>query len=53
MDETFPLMPLYHSNKWAAEDFSESLRWEMAQIGVKVKLVEPGGVETDFGPVAV
>ncbi len=29
--------------------FSESLRWELAQIGVKVKLVEPGGVATDFG----
>jgi NADP-dependent 3-hydroxy acid dehydrogenase YdfG len=46
---TFPLMSLYHSTKWAVEGFSESLRWEMAQIGVKVKLVEPGGVATDFG----
>lgn len=46
---TFPLMPLYHSTKWAVEGFSESLRWEMAHIGVKVKIVEPGGVATDFG----
>lgn len=46
---TFPLMPLYHSTKWAVEGFSESLRWEMASIGVKVKIVEPGGVATDFG----
>lgn len=46
---TFPLMPLYHSTKWAVEGFSESLKWEMAEIGVKVKLVEPGGVATDFG----
>lgn len=46
---TFPLMPLYHSTKWAVEGFSESLRWEMAEIGVKVKIVEPGGVATDFG----
>lgn len=46
---TFPLMPLYHSTKWAVEGFSESLRWEMAQIGVQVKLIEPGGVATDFG----
>jgi NADP-dependent 3-hydroxy acid dehydrogenase YdfG len=46
---TFPLMPLYHATKWAVEGFSESLRWEMAHIGVKVKLVEPGGVATDFG----
>lgn len=46
---TFPLMPLYHATKWAVEGFSESLRWEMANIGVKVKIVEPGGVATDFG----
>lgn len=46
---TFPLMPLYHATKWAVEGFSESLRWEMAQIGVKVKVIEPGGVATDFG----
>ena len=46
---TFPLMPLYHSTKWAVEGFSESLRWEMAHIGVTVKIVEPGGVATDFG----
>lgn len=46
---TFPLMPLYHSTKWAVEGFSESLRWEMAEIGVQVKVVEPGGVATDFG----
>lgn len=46
---TFPLMPLYHSTKWAVEGFSESLRWELAEIGVKVKIVEPGGVATDFG----
>ncbi|MEO0340422.1 MAG: SDR family oxidoreductase [Bacteroidota bacterium] len=46
---TFPLMPLYHSTKWAVEGFSESLHWEMAKIGVKVKIVEPGGVATDFG----
>lgn len=46
---TFPLMPLYHSTKWAVEGFTESLRWELSQIGVKVKLVEPGGVATDFG----
>lgn len=46
---TFPLMPLYHSTKFAVEGFSESLHWELAQIGVKVKIVEPGGVATDFG----
>ncbi len=46
---TFPLMSLYHSSKWAVEGFSESLSHEMQQLGIKVKLIEPGGVATDFG----
>lgn len=46
---TFPLISLYHSTKFAVEGFSESLHYELAAIGVKVKLVEPGGVATDFG----
>lgn len=46
---TFPLMSLYHSTKFAVEGFSESLSYELESIGVKVKIVEPGGVATDFG----
>lgn len=46
---TFPIMPLYHSTKFAVEGFSESLHYELKAIGVKVKIVEPGGVNTDFG----
>ena len=46
---TFPMMPLYHSTKFAVEGFSESLSYELEAIGVKVKIVEPGGVATDFG----
>jgi len=46
---TFPLMPLYHSTKFAVEGFSESLHYELNAIGVKVKIIEPGGVNTDFG----
>ena len=46
---TFPLMPLYHSTKFAVEGFSESLHYELESIGVKVKIIEPGGVNTNFG----
>ncbi|MEM0997567.1 MAG: SDR family oxidoreductase [Bacteroidota bacterium] len=46
---TFPLISPYHSTKWAVEGFSESLQYELAPIGIKVKLIEPGGVHTDFG----
>jgi NAD(P)-dependent dehydrogenase (short-subunit alcohol dehydrogenase family) len=46
---TFPLGSLYHGSKFAVEGLSEALSWEMAEIGVKVKIVEPGFVNTDFG----
>jgi len=45
---TFPLMPLYHATKFAVEGFSESLAYELEPLGIKVKIVEPGGVVTDF-----
>lgn len=46
---TYPLMSLYHSSKWAVEGFSESLAYELHELGIQVKLIEPGGVATDFG----
>ncbi len=45
---TIPLYSLYHGTKWAVEGFSESLSYELAQFGVKVKIVEPGAIKTDF-----
>ncbi|MFY0673058.1 MAG: SDR family oxidoreductase [Bacteroidia bacterium] len=45
----FALGALYHGTKFAVEGISESLYYEMAQIGVKVKIVEPGFIATDFG----
>jgi len=38
----------YSAAKWAVEGFSEVLAQEMALIGVKVTIVEPGGFRTDF-----
>ena len=46
---TFPLGTLYHGTKWAVEGLSEALSFEMDVIGVKVKIVEPGVINTDFG----
>lgn len=46
---TFPLGALYHGTKFAVEGISEALHYEMEAIGVKVKLVEPGMIATDFG----
>lgn len=38
----------YSAAKWGVEGFSEVLAQEMALIGVKVTVIEPGGFRTDF-----
>jgi NAD(P)-dependent dehydrogenase (short-subunit alcohol dehydrogenase family) len=40
---------IYNASKFAVEGFSESLSYELAALGVGVKLIEPGGVATNFG----
>lgn len=45
---TFPLYSLYHGTKWAVEGFTESLQFELRQHGVRVKIIEPGPIKTDF-----
>ncbi len=45
---TFPLGALYHGTKFAVEAISESLAFELESIGVKVKIIEPGTIATDF-----
>jgi short-subunit dehydrogenase len=39
---------LYHSTKWAVEGFSEALQHEIRQFNIKVKIIEPGPIKTDF-----
>ena len=43
-----PLYSLYHGTKWAVEGFSESLAYEVGQFGIKIKIIEPGVIKTDF-----
>ncbi len=45
----FPFGTLYHGSKWAVEGLSEALHFEVRLFGGRVKIVEPGGVNTDFG----
>lgn len=45
---TFPMFSLYHATKFAVVGFSEALGYELAPLGVRVKMVAPGGVATDF-----
>jgi NAD(P)-dependent dehydrogenase (short-subunit alcohol dehydrogenase family) len=45
-----PMISLYNASKFAMEGFSESLSYELADLGIRVKVVEPGGVlSTGFG----
>ncbi len=45
---TFPLYSIYHSSKWAIEGFTESLQYELRQFNIRLKLVEPGVIKTEF-----
>ncbi|MCX5751978.1 MAG: SDR family oxidoreductase [Candidatus Saganbacteria bacterium] len=45
---TFPLYALYNSTKWALEGFSEALSFELDAFNIRIKIVEPGVIETDF-----
>jgi NAD(P)-dependent dehydrogenase (short-subunit alcohol dehydrogenase family) len=40
---------LYHASKWGLEGFSEALALEVADFGIHVTLIEPGGFDTDWG----
>ena len=44
----YPLGSLYHGSKWAVEGLSEAVHFELSVLGIRVKIVEPGGVNTDF-----
>ncbi|MFB5674217.1 SDR family oxidoreductase [Paenibacillus terreus] len=50
---TFPLTSLYHATKFAVEGFSESLSYELASQNIRVKLIEPGIVNTPWYSSAV
>jgi NAD(P)-dependent dehydrogenase (short-subunit alcohol dehydrogenase family) len=44
-----PMISLYCASKFALEGFSESLSYELAPFNIVMKIVEPGGVSTNFG----
>jgi NAD(P)-dependent dehydrogenase (short-subunit alcohol dehydrogenase family) len=45
---TVPFNSIYHATKWALEGWAESMAYELSQFGVVMKIVEPGGMKTDF-----
>jgi len=42
----------YHASKFALEALSDSLRNEVRQFGIKTVVVEPGGIQTEWGQIA-
>jgi len=45
---TFPLQTLYHATKWGVEGFSEALQYELRPFNIRVKIIEPGVIITNF-----
>ena len=39
---------VYAATKFGIDGFSESLAYELAEFNIRVKIVAPGGIQTDF-----
>lgn len=48
-----PLGAWYHATKFALEGFSDSLRLELEPHGIHVIVIQPGGIKTEWGGIAV
>jgi short-subunit dehydrogenase len=44
----FPFVSPYHATKWAIEGLSESISYELSQFNIRVTIIEPGGIKTNF-----
>jgi NAD(P)-dependent dehydrogenase (short-subunit alcohol dehydrogenase family) len=47
-----PLGGWYHSTKFAVEGLSDSLRMELASFGIRVVVIEPGPIRTEWSTIA-
>jgi NAD(P)-dependent dehydrogenase (short-subunit alcohol dehydrogenase family) len=48
-----PLAGWYHASKFALEGYSDALRMEVEPFGVEVVVVEPGGTDSEWIPIAI
>ena len=51
--ETIPTTTAYAASKFAVVGFTQALRQELVGTGVRVSLIHPGGVRTEFGRIPV
>lgn len=49
---SIPFGGWYHGTKYALEAYSDSLRQEVARFGIKVIIIEPGLIQTEWGLIA-
>jgi NAD(P)-dependent dehydrogenase (short-subunit alcohol dehydrogenase family) len=49
----FPLFPIYNGTKYALEGISESMRYETDSLGIKIILIEPGTIRSNFASNAI
>jgi NAD(P)-dependent dehydrogenase (short-subunit alcohol dehydrogenase family) len=47
-----PMGSWYHATKFAVEGLSDSLRAEVAAFGIKVVVIEPGAIRTEWSAIA-
>lgn len=47
-----PFLGWYHVSKYAVEAYSDALRMEVKKFGIKVSIIEPGLIQTDWGLIA-
>ncbi len=48
-----PFGSWYHATKFALEGLSDCLRLELAPLGIDVVIIEPGGIKTEWGTIAI
>ena len=50
---SMPFGGWYHASKFALEAISDALRNEVAQFGIDVVVIEPGGIQSEWGGISM
>ena len=49
---SMPVGGWYAASKFAIEALSDAMRWELKDFGIKVVIIEPGPIKSEFGKTA-